>query len=326
MDATFPLLSPLCRTAMLQIYEKGGNDVTSEDFRSDPMFLRNQFRGDGVFKLPIIRRQEIDLKDVALIGYDHTKPTDSKNANRFVHFFLDDYKFEAIVLSPQFSAYYIMPYASQIYHTFRSRWCGAYFQSKGLTVIPTVYWGKPQSYWYCFDGIEAGCVVAVSTVGVRKEKDFFLQGYGEMLRRIKPKAILCYGAIFPEMQGNVIEVSYADSNHLNAHKKFWTTSLHSAFKQEVQAVQTTPRLAAGSLYVVKFGGLILSGYGGGRVPMGRRRGNMPGDHERQNKQSDDVVRDLGLNKDQAQELHRLIGGEGMGYQEILEFARQWFGK
>ena len=61
--------------------------MTSEDFRSDPMFLRNQFRGDGVFELPIIRRQEIDLKDVALIGYDHTKPTDSKNANRFVHFF-----------------------------------------------------------------------------------------------------------------------------------------------------------------------------------------------------------------------------------------------
>lgn len=53
---------------------------------------------------------------------------------------------------------------------------------------------------------------------------------------------------------------------------------------------------------------------------------MPGDHERQNKQADDVVRDLGLNKDQAQELHRLIGGEGMGYQEILKFARQWFGK
>ena len=84
----FKLLSPLCRTAMLQIYEKGGNDVTSEYFRSDPMFLRNQFRGDGVFELPIIRRQEIDLKAVALIGYDHTKPADSKNANRFVHFFL----------------------------------------------------------------------------------------------------------------------------------------------------------------------------------------------------------------------------------------------
>lgn len=98
--------------------------------------------------------------------------------------------------------------------------------------------------------------MAVSTVGVRKEKDFFLQGYSEMLRRIKPKAILCYGAVFPEMQGNVIEVSYADSNHLNAHKKFWTTSLHSAFKQEVQAVQTTPRLAAGNLYVVKFGALF----------------------------------------------------------------------
>lgn len=104
-------------------------------------------------------------------------------------FFLDDYKFETVwnnpeprlkklsqykaVLSPQFSTYYTMPVSMQIYNTFRSRWCGAYLQSKGITVIPAISWALPQSYWYCFDGIEKGSVIAVSTLGVKREKDFF---------------------------------------------------------------------------------------------------------------------------------------------------------
>lgn len=33
----------------------------------------------------------------------------------------------------------------QIYNTFRNRWCGAYFASKGMGVIPTVSWGDPEA-------------------------------------------------------------------------------------------------------------------------------------------------------------------------------------
>lgn len=123
------------------------------------------------------------------------------------------------VLSPSFSTYYTMPSAMQIFNTFRSRWCGAYLQSKGLKVIPTVSWGKPESYWYCFDGIEKGSVVAVSTLGVKKEKDFFLMGYNEMLRRIEPKIVICYCSPFSEMKGKIISVDYAETNNMTPHKK-----------------------------------------------------------------------------------------------------------
>lgn len=247
--------------------------LTSEDFRRNPMFLRNQFQGDGVFELPIIKKAEIDLKDVMLIGYDKTKDRDKKNRGAFVHFFLDDYKFEVLwndpeprlgklkqyrgVLSPQFSAYYEMPFSMQLYQTFRSRWCGAYLQSKGLTVIPTVYWGKPQTYWYCFDGIETGGVVAVSTLGVRTEKDFFLQGYHEMLRRLKPKAILCYGATFSEMDGTVIEIDYAETNHLTGHKKYWKMGVDEAGETFSVPLADSKE----SLHICKTGGVVLSGYG-----------------------------------------------------------------
>ena len=33
---------------------------------------------------------------MAFLGYDRTKPNDKENQNSFVHFFLDDYKFEVI--------------------------------------------------------------------------------------------------------------------------------------------------------------------------------------------------------------------------------------
>ncbi len=68
-----------------------------------------------------------------------------------------------------------MPMPIKIYNTFRSRWCGAYLQSNGVKVIPTLAWGGPETFWFCFDGVEKKSVVAVSTLGVRSEKDLFIE-------------------------------------------------------------------------------------------------------------------------------------------------------
>lgn len=200
--------------------------MTSEEFRNNPLFLRNHFKGQGVFQLPLIKKNNVDLSDLQLLGYDKLS---SNQYEKIVHFFLDDYKFEAIwnnpddrverlskykaVLSPQFSVYTEMPASIQIYQTFRNRWCGAYLQSNGIKVIPSLAWGEPDTYWFCFDGIEKGGIVAVSTIGVRKEKELFLSGYNEMLRKINPCAIICYGKAFEEMKGNIFEVDYASTNN-----------------------------------------------------------------------------------------------------------------
>ena len=39
-------------------------------------------------------------------------------------------------------------------------------------------------------------------------------GYNEMLCRIKPSKIICYGKPFDEMKGDIIEVDYAKTNNL----------------------------------------------------------------------------------------------------------------
>ena len=143
-----------------------------------------------------------------------------------VHFFLYDYRFERVwekpdsvldrlypycaVLTPDFSMYLEMNPVLQLYNVFRNRWCGAYWASKGLRVIPTVNWGDTSTFDFCFEGIEKGSVVAVSTYmasahGNRSDqKEWFLTGYSEMLRRIKPEKIICYHTPFPEMEGNII--------------------------------------------------------------------------------------------------------------------------
>ncbi len=204
--------------------------MTEENYkyRTNPMFLRNQFGTD----MPILKKVSLqdDEEGLRLIGFDIAKTQNDTHFNRFVHFFLYDYKFEDIwnnpdkyveklsqykaVLTPDFSMYIEMNENMQRYNTFRNRWVGAYLADKGIRVIPTVSWGLENTFDFCFNGIEKGSTVAVSTYmasahGNRADqKEFFMAGYNEMLKRIEPETIICYHYPFPEMKGNILFVDY----------------------------------------------------------------------------------------------------------------------
>lgn len=209
--------------------------MTEENYlyRTSPLTLRNQFSGSGHWKIPMIPKAyftDDEFQDLRLIGYDRTKPDDERHLERMVHFFLYDYKFERVwkgpnqdveklkryraILSPDFSMYLEMAPVMQLYNVFRNRWCGAYFSSKGIRVVPTVSWGCEDTFDFCFDGIPKGSTVAVSTYMVSThgnhadQKDFFMKGYREMLQRIEPERIICYNEPFPEMEGNIVFVDY----------------------------------------------------------------------------------------------------------------------
>ena len=116
----------------------------------------------------------------------------------------------------------------QLYNTFRNRWCGAYWASKGMRVIPTVNWGDESTFDFCFEGIEKGSVVAVSTYMASEhdhrsdQKEWFMAGYNEMLQRIEPEKIICYNMPFPEMQGDIVYVDYERSSwrHMNYERSY----------------------------------------------------------------------------------------------------------
>ncbi len=204
----------------------------SKEARSKQTFLRNEFELYGKWNMPVIRKTELDLTNVELISYTDIKTNDNdENKRKGVHFYIDDYRMEglynnpekhlhrlgqyAFVTSPDFSVYVDLPRAVQMYNVFKGRWCGAYWQSKGLTVISNVSWGDSSTFDFCFDGIEEGSIVAVSTIGCKRSKSAFMRGYNEMLKRIKPSAIICFGSPFAEMQGNIIPIDYISSRRVN---------------------------------------------------------------------------------------------------------------
>lgn len=187
--------------------------------------VRNEFMSKnkciGKFEFPIIKKQDIDIEKIEFISFNDTKLNDDKNKHKTVHFFTYDWLFEKVyedaekqleklrqyryLLSPDFSIFTNMPLALQIESIFKNRWCGAYWQSKGLKVIPTVSWGDEKSFDFCFDGIEKGSVVAVCTYYRENCEREFMLGYNEMLKRIKPSKIICYDEPFKAMTGDVIE-------------------------------------------------------------------------------------------------------------------------
>lgn len=72
--------------------------MTSEEFRRNPLLLRNQFEKTGTFEIPHIKKDEVSLDNISLIGYDKLN---SGRPNQIVHFFLDDYKFEVLWNNPE---------------------------------------------------------------------------------------------------------------------------------------------------------------------------------------------------------------------------------
>lgn len=257
------------------------------NYRTSQTLLRNQFPGKGKLKIPIIPKfQESpgDFDDLLLIGFDKTHLEDQNHLDRMVHFFLYDYRFERVwknpdndieklsryraVLSPDFSLYLEMAPVMQLYNVFRNRWCGAYWASKGLRVIPTVNWGDESTFDFCFEGIEKGSVVAVSTHMASEhdnrcdQKEWFMAGYNEMLRRIEPEKIICYNTPFPEMQGNIIDVDYERSSwrYMNYERSFHREDL-DAFK--IGSSSSGNRDTIEPYLTGKGGG---SAYGGGWKP------------------------------------------------------------
>ena len=257
------------------------------NYRTSQTLLRNQFRGKGNLQIPIIPKFEErpgDFDDLLLIGFDKTHLEDQNHLDRMVHFFLYDYRFERVwknpdndieklsryraVLSPDFSMYLEMAPVMQLYNVFRNRWCGAYWASKGLRVVPTVNWGDESTFDFCFEGIEKGSVVAVSTYMASEhdnrqaQKEWFMAGYNEMLRRIEPERIICYNTPFPEMQGNIVYVDYERSSwrYMSYERGFQREELET-FK-----IGGAPQLSCDTIepYLIGKGG--GSAYGGAWKP------------------------------------------------------------
>lgn len=192
--------------------EDAETDEGNERERTVNAYNLNEFdpnRSAGFYQMPVIKT--CDYVPEELIGFNYMLSTKRRDAG--IHFFIDDYQFERIwnspmeyipklaefdcCLTPDFSLYMDMPIAMKVWNVYRSRLIGQICQDCGMNVIPTLSWAEPETFAFCFDGIEPGGTVAVSTVGVMKDKHaqaIWRAGMDETIKRIRPRTVICYGS------------------------------------------------------------------------------------------------------------------------------------
>lgn len=163
---------PFCPTTMSLPPEKlitFEEAKISKDYKAGVMFYKDDYRFDGI-KSGIWADFEKYLKIVS--------------------------KFEGGVITPDFATNRDLPDPWIRFNIYRMRACGFGFVKNGLKVCNNIRWGTEKTWEYCFDGVEKGSMVAVSTHGsIRKSDDriCFKEGFYEMIRVLEPSAILVYG-------------------------------------------------------------------------------------------------------------------------------------
>ncbi|MCI0648015.1 MAG: DUF4417 domain-containing protein [Chloroflexi bacterium] len=196
--------------------------------RFDSLNTAHLFPADNDLDIPTLAHTPLAKVPRWLVPYRTRIRSVHGLAGGAVHWFLDDYRFESVwyrpykalealkgyrmVLTPDFSLYRDWPLALQIWNTYRNRWCGAFWQAHGLTVIPTISWSTAASYEFCFLGVARRSVVAISTVGLAGnkplEQQLFLDGFSEMVRRLAPSRVLCYGRAPAECHQTTTIITY----------------------------------------------------------------------------------------------------------------------
>lgn len=167
---------------------------------------------------PIMEPLEEMPKIDELIGFDKFL-RDERPGNHGVHFFVDDYQFERVwnkpivyteklkqfraVVQTQYSSYTDFPKPLRQYQHYRNQLMGAFWQSQGMTVIPTPGWSGDDSFEWTFEGQPEESWVAISTVGVTRYADArtnFIRGCRRYFDLFNPKGVIVYGVLTVEFK------------------------------------------------------------------------------------------------------------------------------
>jgi hypothetical protein len=174
----------------------------------------------GKYEFPLLRRSDFIPNSLAPFE-KRGKATE----NDWLHFYILDEKFEAVwnshrrflsvikqfggAITPDFSLYRDLPLAMQINNVYRSRALGHWWQNNGIRIIPNIRWSDERSLEFAFDGIQTGGTVAVGSLGGLKNpvnRHYFLSGFDEMLKHVKPDTVVIYGGVPEEVRYNCAKV------------------------------------------------------------------------------------------------------------------------
>ena len=165
----------------------------------------------------------------------------AKDFDQFIHFYIDDRRFECLwnspgrylpllqrfrgVITPDFSLYLEMPLAMQIWNTYRNRALSYWMQHNGVNIIPNVRWSDERSYDFAFEGLEPGGTYAVSTNGCiqgKAERRYFKQGLAAMVEALAPETLVVYSCapddIFAPVREAGVKIIHIENTSFIHHK------------------------------------------------------------------------------------------------------------
>lgn len=185
--------------------------------------------------MPIIKKEEIDINGLSqkiILNGCNINSSENTNNTILINFNYDNilnriwndplkyipkYQEFYAVCTPDYSIYPNMNLNEIRFNVFKNRYLGCLWQYYGIKVISTIQWGDESTFDFCFDGVEKGSVVIISTLGCQNNKDFFLKGFEELKRRIEPKLIIVFGKLITGMTGKFIQYSYKESFNTKKH-------------------------------------------------------------------------------------------------------------
>ena len=120
------------------------------------------------------------------------------------------------VIAPDLSQHIGMDYSERLSNCYWNKVFTAYWQNQNINIYPNVTWSLPDSYEYSVAGLPCVSVVAINSMGVRRETfstSVWLDGYHFIIDALKPICILRYG---PKIFGEYENISiYLDNKQIN---------------------------------------------------------------------------------------------------------------
>ena len=185
------------------------------------------------FDIPVIEPIEIDISKMNnglwLSATNNVSQNDKNASSKIAHAFKFDETLRSIYNNPKsflkkagkykavasldFSMDVKMDFYGIYSATYQNRWFGAYMQTNGISVIPTVGWLTRDTYDLCLSGLRDGGVFLISNLGCNNPDSYsmFIEGFLEIKKRFPNTKIICLGKRLENMDDSVCIVDYKDS-------------------------------------------------------------------------------------------------------------------
>ena len=214
---------------------KNSKILMDDGFRPE---LLEGVRFDGLLEIPLIQKPEQFFIPDKMVPFSKiNREFSKKNAVCFYEMdrvfadvirnpenYLQEFSGFGALISPDVSLYRDQPLSTQIANVYRNRAIGAFYQKKGISVVPQIRWGDERTYTrlilpepVAFLGAEKHSIVSIGTYGCiqgKENKMHFRNGLYAMLEELQPEIVLVYGgmpdSIFGEYRDHVRFVQRLD--------------------------------------------------------------------------------------------------------------------